>query len=119
MSRPCQSAGKSTEQSHTCVLASAAKLVGENVVDGQQQLDALGLRLVERGLGHVDLVFFDQDLPVFTPSARWKVYAMPPTITSVSTLSSRFSMTSILPEILEPPMMATKGFSGDSSALPR
>ena len=38
-------------------------------------------------------------LPVVTPSARWKVYAMPPTMTSVSTLSSRLSITSILPEI--------------------
>ncbi len=62
MSRPCQSAGKSTEQSHGWVLASAAKLVGQDVVDGQQQLDALGLGFLERVLGHVDLVFFDEAL---------------------------------------------------------
>ena len=36
------------------------ELVGQDVIDGQQKPDAFGLGLVERGLGHVDLVFFDQ-----------------------------------------------------------
>ena len=43
-------------------MAVGVELVGEHVVDGQQQLDALGLGLVERGLGDIDLVGFDQRL---------------------------------------------------------
>ena len=34
--------------------------VGEDVIDGEQKLDALGFGLVESGFGHIDLVFFDQ-----------------------------------------------------------
>ena len=43
---------------------------------------------------------------------------MPPPISSVSALSSRLSITSIFPEIFDPPMMATKGRSGWVSTLP-
>ena len=38
------------------------ELVGEDVIDGQQKVDALLLRLGERGLGDVDLVGFDERL---------------------------------------------------------
>ena len=60
MSSPCQSAGKFFDLSHGWVLASLAKFVGEHVVDRQQQIHALGLRLGERFLRHVDLVFFNE-----------------------------------------------------------
>ncbi len=62
MSSPCQSAGKSFDGIPRLGLGVGGEVVGENVVDGQQQVDALGLRLFERCLGHVDLVFFDQRL---------------------------------------------------------
>ena len=44
---------------------------------------------------------------------------MPPPMISVSTLSSRLSMTPILSVTLAPPRMATKGRSGLVMALPR
>ena len=43
-------------------LGVGGKLVGQNVVHRQQQLHALGLRLVQRLLRQVDLVFFHQRL---------------------------------------------------------
>ena len=50
------------EVSQGWVLASGAKLVGEDVVDWEQEIDALCLCFFERGLGHVDFVFFDERL---------------------------------------------------------
>ena len=44
---------------------------------------------------------------------------MAPPMSSASTRSSRFSMTSSLSETLAPPRIATNGRSGDPSALPR
>ena len=44
---------------------------------------------------------------------------MAPPMSSVSALSSRLSMTSILSETLAPPMMATKGRSASVRTLPR
>src|ERR1035438_9456272 len=36
--------------------------VGEDIVDGEQELNAFCLGLFERGFGHVDLVFFNEGL---------------------------------------------------------
>jgi len=65
------------------------KLIGQDVIDGQQQPDALGLAFSMAALAMSILSSSTRLLPVATPSARWKVYAMPPTMTSVSTLSSK------------------------------
>jgi hypothetical protein len=62
MSRPCQSAGKSTDAIPGLGLGVGGEAVGQDVVDGQQQVDALGLGLLESGLGQLDLVFFDKAL---------------------------------------------------------
>jgi hypothetical protein len=51
--------------------------------------------------------------------ARRNVLAMAPPMISRSTRGSRFSMTSIFPEIFAPPRIATNGRSGASRALPR
>ena len=40
----------------------SGELIGQNVIDGQQQPDALGLGLLDGGFGHVDLVFFHEAL---------------------------------------------------------
>src|ERR1700743_308014 len=53
--------------------------------------------------------FSASDLPMPTPCACRKVLAMPPPITSASTLLTRFSRRSILVETLASPMMATTG----------
>src|ERR1700719_3337821 len=58
------------------------------------------------------------DLPIGMPCACRKVLAMPPPITSASTLLTRFSNSSILVETLAPPTMAMTGLVGASSALP-
>src|SRR5256885_48936 len=57
------------------------------------------------------------DLPMGTPCAYRKVLAMPPPITSASTLVTRFSKRSILVETLAPPTMAITGLVGASSTL--
>ena len=44
---------------------------------------------------------------------------MPPPMTMMSTLASRFLSTLILSLTLAPPMIAAKGRSGFSSSLPR
>ena len=56
------------------------------------------------------------DLPVSRPIARKNVYAIAPPMSRRSTLGSSASMTSILPEILEPPRIATNGRFGSASA---
>src|SRR5580698_1187712 len=62
--------------------------------------------------------FSASDLPIPIPWACRKVLAMPPPITSASTLLTRFSRRSILVETLAPPMIAITGLVGASSALP-
>ena len=59
------------------------------------------------------------DVPVSSPIAAKKVHAIAPPIRISSTCGSRCSITSILPEILAPPRIATKGRAGFSSACPR
>jgi hypothetical protein len=61
--------------------------------------------------------FSASDLPTLTPCACRKVLAMPPPITSASTLVTRFSSRSILVDTLAPPMTAMTGLVGASSAL--
>ena len=61
--------------------------------------------------------FSASDLPIPTPCACRKVLAMPPPMTSASTLLTRFSSRSILVETLAPPMIAITGLVGASSAL--
>ena len=59
------------------------------------------------------------DEPIAMPSMTLrKVYAMPPPMMSLSTLSSMFLMSRILSETLAPPRMASTGFTGASSTLP-
>ena len=53
------------------------------------------------------------------PCASRNVLAMPPPITMMSTLASRFLRTLILSETLAPPMIAANGRSGFSRSLPR
>jgi hypothetical protein len=63
--------------------------------------------------------FSTSERPISLPCALKKVKAMPPPMSSVSTFGSSDSITSILPEIFAPPMMATRGRLGSSTAGPR
>ncbi len=62
MSSAIQVGGEGAVAGEDLGLRVGVELVGQDVVDRQQQLDALLLRLVERGFGNVDLVGFDQRL---------------------------------------------------------
>ena len=55
------------------------------------------------------LVLSRIDIPTFPPIALMNVYAIPPPIKMVSTLSSKFSMTGNLSATFAPPKIATKG----------
>ena len=57
-------------------------------------------------------------LPMALPWASRKVFAMPPPMTMMSTLASRFLRTLILSLTLAPPMIAANGCSGLSTSMP-
>jgi hypothetical protein len=79
--------------------------VGRDDVDGQHDLDAGLLRLREVALDGLDLVLLEQrgaDLV-----ALGKVKTMPPPMSSLSALVSRFAMTPSLSETFEPPSTTT------------
>ena len=56
------------------------------------------------------------ELPILPPLALTKVYAIPPPIIRLSTLSIKFSKTPIFDETFAPPTTAVKGLVGLSSA---
>ena len=49
------------------------EVVGQDVIDREQEVDALGLGFGERVFRHSILSSSTRLLPVLTPSARWKV----------------------------------------------
>jgi hypothetical protein len=89
------------------------------MIGGQEQLHAARLRVRFDRLASSSLSFSTSDLPTAMPRALKNVYAMAPPMIRRSTLPSMFLMTSILSDTFAPPMIATNGRSGDSSAWPR
>ena len=65
------------------------------------------------------LVRCDFNVPILCPCALQNVYAIPPPITNVSTLSNKFSITPILSDTFAPPSIATNGCAGFSNAPPK
>ena len=59
------------------------------------------------------------EFPTLYPCALKNVYAIPPPIINVSTLSNKLSITPILSETFAPPSIATNGLSGLFTAFPR
>src|SRR4051812_40117056 len=93
------------------------EMIGDRGVDRQDNRAIGGFRLLhdaDRGRGEILL---GQRLADPTPWACRKVLAMPPPITSASTLVTRFSSRSILVETLAPPMIAMTGLVGEPSAF--
>ena len=58
-----------------------------------------------------------KDLPTTPPIELAKVYAIPPPTIKLSTLSRRDVKTSILLDILAPPIIAVRGLLGFSNAF--
>ncbi len=65
-----------------------------------------------------NLSFSTMEVPILYPKVFMKVYAIPPPIKILSAFFSKFSITPILSLTLAPPKIATKGFSGLSTASP-
>ena len=59
------------------------------------------------------------EFPTLYPCALKNVYAIPPPINNVSTLSSKLSITPILSDTFFPPKIATNGLLGLLSASPK
>ena len=59
------------------------------------------------------------EFPTLYPCALKNVYAIPPPIINVSTLSNKLSITPILSETFAPPNIATNGLSGLLIAFPK
>jgi hypothetical protein len=95
------------------------ELVGEDVVDGQEEADAFGLGFFEGGFGDVDLVGFDEGLAGGLALRVEEGVGHASADDDGVGLVEQVVDDPILSETLAPPMMATKGLSGSVRALPR
>ncbi len=118
MSSPCQSSGISLVFT-TSVLASLLKSSAISVSTGSRSFTFFSFAFSSRLFASSILSSSSRDLPILPPIAFVKVYAMPPPMSSTSTLLSRFSITPILSDTFAPPSIATKGRSGFSTASPK
>ncbi len=118
MSRPIWSGGVA-DTSQTVALAAGFNSGATRWSVGSKSLKFFCWASASKRLASSILSFSTSDLPMGSPFAFSKVYAMPPPISMVSAIFIRFSTTSILSLTLAPPRIAAKGRAGLVTAFPR
>ena len=116
-SSPCQSSGHWSTGT-TLWFASAANLSATTKSTGRTTFTPFFSAFSRRPFARSILSGSQRDLPTPRPLAASNVWAMPPPMMIVSTLSMRFEITPILSETFEPPIIATNGRAGFSRVLP-
>ena len=117
ISNPSQSAGISFDGT-TFLSASFENSVATILSIGNKSFTPLASAFASNSFAKSTLSSSQIDLPTSYPLALKNVYAIPPPIINVSTLSIKFSITLILSETFFPPKIATNGLTGSVNAPP-